>query len=247
MPRRGEWGLAAGLGAVLAVGVVLFARAVLVDASYPPVDAWTLSLIASQTLSLLWLPLVAVAWVDRPSGGTLHGLAGWMAATVALLLMAFVAGVTVLSVIFGQLIVLAIAAFVLAFANLPCIFRIQPVGRRMRAGVVLLLLLSNPFWTRHVMDAAGDPSTRAAVKLAIVWTAPAACLSTAWERYDYALLPQTYSTWLGPTVPYPPHPLLMTVAYLAVAGFMAGGSWLWTHRKDDADGDGITSLLPLSE
>lgn len=230
--------LAAGLGLGISLGTLLFARAALLDNAYDADEATRLGLITTQMLMLLWLPLLASAWIDRAGGGALHGVAAWCAGTAVLTLAALITSASILSVLAGGAIVLAVSALLLAIGNAPCIFRIQPAGRRARVLALALLLGSVPFWTGGAIDAQGDSQTREILRTVAVWCAPAACLSTAWENFDYALLPRTYSFWMGPTVPYPPHPLLYAALVGALGGILAAGSWLWTHRRDADDDEG---------
>jgi len=188
-------------------------------AGYKAQQAAWLALIFSVCLEMVWLPLLALAAVDGAAGGARGFAAIFAGATIAGAAIDFAARGASGDVLWAQAMCLAVAALAAAICRLAAANSLSPAAGKCLATAILAFIYTNPFWARLALESVADVGKRNLFTHISVWLAPIPCLSIAFEGFNFATdLGKIYRIWLGPVVPYPPHPLAFTAVYLLAAG-----------------------------
>lgn len=240
--RRYQAALLGAIGASLIVLPWWSACRHLLAVGYSSPQAPWLSLVLAICLEMIWLPSLAI--VASSADGSLgwRGFAAiFAAAASAAAVVDFIARGSFLA-LWAQAMCLSVAALAAAVVRSAMAIGISPSGSRCLATAILAGLWTNPFWARLALEGIADAAIRNWATQVAVWLAPIACLSIAFEGFNFATdLGRIYSIWLGPVVPYPPHPLAFAVAYLLPAGALYTLA-AWLGRGDENSTS--TPLLP---
>ncbi len=117
-------------------------------------------------------------------------------------LLIFGGGLPALLVVFG------FVAFILAVAQL--FSQVARTLERVMGFVLTMFFFSSFLWSGHVL---GEGFLRNIA----VWLSPQAMISSAYENFSFAHLPDVYNIWLGPVVPLPDSWWLAMTYYLVPA------------------------------
>lgn len=198
------------------------------------------ALLFSLEFALLWLPLLGLPYLTRLGGG-LREAAAWLGIFLVGIGYCLIArtGTTAgaaVSLPLGEFIwaAMMLGAVVYALSSLLRLllaFGVSAKVARFCGGGLIVFLVSAPFWTGVFwqaisVDALVDSTARDLIKHALVWLCPGACLSLPFSGLRFEFMPQMYTLWFGPVVPYPAQPWIFIAGYGGAGGLCRVARWL---------------------
>lgn len=209
--------------------MTLFAALLLKEGSSSG-SSWLMGAIAVQ---MLWIPLFGLCWLDNVCFGITELLVALAGSSAVLLALSSYAPVGLVSVFWAQTLVFATGMVVIAVAVLVVAVSKRIVSGRMAGTVFLIIVISNPFWSKAVISLLAGHPLRQLLRSIMAWTAPLAVLSTAMPQFHFHLKPQMYNLWFGSMVPLPAHPGLAVIAYLLFASLVGSLAWVIRSYRTD--------------